>query len=114
MRGESHFENGIADRNCQSNAPQNRQVRKGRHPRTRQRIPGRRFFFRISSSAGIFCRLLLIDELHFHFVGAAHESWAFTPGDDAGAKSSGVGESQALAVVSIEVFDFEGRAVGLR
>ena len=60
-----------------------------------------------------FYRLFHVNKFHFHFMGTAQERGAFTTGDAAGAQASRVREGEALAIVRVEGFYFEGGAVVL-
>ena len=61
-----------------------------------------------------FVALLFVDKLDVQFFAAATESRAGAAGDDAGTQTGGDGEREALAVVSVKIFQFERGAVGLR
>ena len=57
-------------------------------------------------------RLLFVNEFDTEFLAAAAKGGAAASGDDAGADAGGVGERQALAVMSVESFDFEAEPSG--
>jgi hypothetical protein len=108
-----HFEHGVADSDRKAYAAHHRQIRQIVADESDSRFRDS-CFYEYFFQRGNFRGLLLIDEFHLHFVGAAEEGGAFTTRNATGAQSCGMRESQTLAVMGVERFDFESGAVGLR
>ncbi len=60
---------------------------------------------------GDFVALFLVDKSNVEFLAAAAKRGAAAAGDYAGVETGGDGQGQALAVMGVEVLDFERAAI---
>jgi hypothetical protein len=92
VRREFHFEDSVADRDSKSNATHHRKVGKIVTDISYCRLRHTGFFDDLFERRN-FRWLLLVDEFHFHFIGAPGERGAFAAGDYSRANTRGVRES---------------------
>ena len=113
MGGAAHFGRGVVDGNGQADALHDGEIGEVIAKKGDFGFLGAGLAQDVFVSRD-FVPLFLVNKLDVQLLAAAAQSGAAAAGNDAGAQSGGHGESEALAVVSVERLTLERVAILLR